>query len=196
MSRYLADELAPHGINVVTVHPGMTGTEATTPQVEARPPSNLVGRLIDSTAVVYLVAFLASLKSVAIDGDTIAGRGSVRRVILTSTSPRVRSVGMAQGGLARGEHSTRATAMSAGDSGTPHCTSARPASMSSTTTFTPWPTLVASLILTCHKDTPHSISPTSTGSYMSLTSSRMLKAMVPFPAQDTVSSMSTALTGS
>jgi NAD(P)-dependent dehydrogenase (short-subunit alcohol dehydrogenase family) len=81
MSKNLADELAPHGINVVTVHPGLTRTEATTPEVEARPPSNLVGRLIDSTEVAYVVAFLASPKSVAIDGDTIAAGGGVPRVI-------------------------------------------------------------------------------------------------------------------
>ena len=81
LSKNLADELAPHGINVVTVHPGTTRTEATTPEAAARPATNLVGRLIDATEVAHVVTFLASPKSVAIDGDTIAAGGGVPRAI-------------------------------------------------------------------------------------------------------------------
>jgi NAD(P)-dependent dehydrogenase (short-subunit alcohol dehydrogenase family) len=81
MSKNLADELAPHGINVVTVHPGVTRTEATSAEAARRPASNLVGRMIDAREVAYVVTFLASPKSVAIDGDTIAAGGGVPRVI-------------------------------------------------------------------------------------------------------------------
>jgi NAD(P)-dependent dehydrogenase (short-subunit alcohol dehydrogenase family) len=81
LSKNLADELAPHGINVVTVHPGATRTEATSAEAAARPATNLVGRLIDATEVAYVVTFLASPKSVAIDGDTIAAGGGVPRAI-------------------------------------------------------------------------------------------------------------------
>src|ERR1700761_4494031 len=38
MSKNLADELAPHGINVVTVHPGITRTEATSAAAAPPPP--------------------------------------------------------------------------------------------------------------------------------------------------------------
>jgi NAD(P)-dependent dehydrogenase (short-subunit alcohol dehydrogenase family) len=81
LSKNLADELAPHGINVVTVHPGTTKTEATSAEAAARPATNLVGRMIDATEVAYVVTFLASPKSVAIDGDTIAAGGGVPRAI-------------------------------------------------------------------------------------------------------------------
>jgi NAD(P)-dependent dehydrogenase (short-subunit alcohol dehydrogenase family) len=81
MSKNLADELAPHGINVVTVHPGATRTEATSEEAAARPANNLVGRMIDASEVAYVVAFLASPKSVAIDGDAIAAGGGVPGVI-------------------------------------------------------------------------------------------------------------------
>jgi len=81
MSKNLADELAPHGINVVTVHPGVTRTEATSEEAAHRPAGNLVGRMIDAREVAYVVTFLASPKSVAIDGDAIAAGGGVPGVI-------------------------------------------------------------------------------------------------------------------
>jgi NAD(P)-dependent dehydrogenase (short-subunit alcohol dehydrogenase family) len=77
MSKNLADELAPYGINVVTVHPGITRTEATSEEAARRPAANLVGRMIDAREVAYVVTFLASPKSVAIDGDAIAAGGGV-----------------------------------------------------------------------------------------------------------------------
>jgi NAD(P)-dependent dehydrogenase (short-subunit alcohol dehydrogenase family) len=81
MSKNLADELAPHGINVVTVHPGITRTEATSEEAAQRPAANLAGRMIDAREVAYVVTFLASPKSVAIDGDAIAAGGGVPGVI-------------------------------------------------------------------------------------------------------------------
>jgi NAD(P)-dependent dehydrogenase (short-subunit alcohol dehydrogenase family) len=76
-SKNLADELVPHGIGVVTVHPGLTWTEATTEQAAQRPAGNLAGRMIDASEVAYVVTFLASPKSAAINGDSIAAGGGV-----------------------------------------------------------------------------------------------------------------------
>ncbi len=96
LSKNLADELGPHGINVTTVHPGLTRTEKTAPlmaaraqatgstpsEVEAQMSANVVvGRLIDAEEVAYVVAFLASPKSIAITGDAIACGGGARGAI-------------------------------------------------------------------------------------------------------------------
>ena len=55
----------------------LTRTEATTEQAAQRPAGNLVGRMIAAREVAYVVKFLASPKSVAIDGDSIAAGGGV-----------------------------------------------------------------------------------------------------------------------
>jgi len=70
-------ELAPHGIGVVTVHPGITRTEATSEAAAQRPAANLAGRMIDAREVAYVVTFLASPKSAAVNGDAIAAGGGV-----------------------------------------------------------------------------------------------------------------------
>jgi NAD(P)-dependent dehydrogenase (short-subunit alcohol dehydrogenase family) len=90
LTKNLADELAPSGISVVCVHPGSTSTEKTpefvdrqakaqgvTPdEVERRlAAANLAGRVITADEIAYLVAFLASPKSIAINGDSIAAGG-------------------------------------------------------------------------------------------------------------------------
>ena len=90
MSKNLADELGPHGINVTVVHPGLTRTEATPgvvaeraeaegvspEEIEARMAGgNSVRRLIDAREIAYVVTFLASPKAVAITGDAIAAAG-------------------------------------------------------------------------------------------------------------------------
>jgi NAD(P)-dependent dehydrogenase (short-subunit alcohol dehydrogenase family) len=89
MTKNLADELGPFGINVTVVHPGLTRTEAT-PAVlsrlaEARGiteqeaehalAGNSIRRLVDATEVATIVAFLASPRSGAITGDAIACGG-------------------------------------------------------------------------------------------------------------------------
>lgn len=81
MSKNLADALGQHGINVVTVHPGTTVTEAMTDAVRARPARNLVGRHIDAAEVAYVIAFLASPRAVAVNGDVVAAGGGVPGVI-------------------------------------------------------------------------------------------------------------------
>jgi NAD(P)-dependent dehydrogenase (short-subunit alcohol dehydrogenase family) len=96
MTKNLADELGPHGINVTVVHPGLTRTEATAGVVEARArgqgvepaeierrmaEGNSARRLIDAREVAWLVAFLASPRSVAVNGDAVAAGGGVGRGI-------------------------------------------------------------------------------------------------------------------
>ena len=96
MTKNLADELGPDGINVTVVHPGLTRTEATVDRIasiaetnsisleeaEARMASgNSVRTIIDSDDIANIVAFLASPKSIAITGDTIAAGGGVGRGI-------------------------------------------------------------------------------------------------------------------
>jgi NAD(P)-dependent dehydrogenase (short-subunit alcohol dehydrogenase family) len=93
MTKNLADELGHHGVNVTVVHPGMTVTEQT-PQILARraeragisvadtekqvAASVSIGRLVTAEEVASVVAFLASPRSVAINGDAIvAGGGAI-----------------------------------------------------------------------------------------------------------------------
>jgi len=73
LTKNLADDLGPHGINVTVVHPGVTRTESgPTPEPE---PANSIRRLVDASEVADVVAFLASPRSVAITGDAIAAGG-------------------------------------------------------------------------------------------------------------------------
>ena len=82
LTKNLADELGEHGINVTVVHPGGTRTERTTPEAEINlAKNNTVKRAIDALDIANVVAFLASPKSVAITGDTIAAGGGVGRAI-------------------------------------------------------------------------------------------------------------------
>jgi len=96
MTKNLADELGPFGINVTVVHPGLTWTEripgmvadqassqgVSTDEIERRmAEGNSVRRMIDARDIAYIVAFLASPKSVAINGDSIAAGGGVGRGI-------------------------------------------------------------------------------------------------------------------
>jgi NAD(P)-dependent dehydrogenase (short-subunit alcohol dehydrogenase family) len=92
LTKNLADELGPHGINVSVIHPGLTRTEKTPGVIaalaerqgiseadaEKRMVSNLVGRWIDAREIAYIATFLASPRSVAINGDVIAAGGGAR----------------------------------------------------------------------------------------------------------------------
>ena len=76
ITKNLADELGPQGINVVAIHPGATRTERTDPASEAKyAASNSIGRLVDASEIAWLVAILASPKSIAINGETIQAGG-------------------------------------------------------------------------------------------------------------------------
>jgi NAD(P)-dependent dehydrogenase (short-subunit alcohol dehydrogenase family) len=91
ITKNLADELGPKGINVTVVHPGTTRTPALTErlaaqaheqgtsieQLEAGMTHNTVNRMIDASNVADVVAFLASPRSIAITGDAIAAGGGV-----------------------------------------------------------------------------------------------------------------------
>ncbi len=96
LTKNLADELGPHGINVTVVHPGLTWTERMPALMEQRAAEqgvsveeataraaqgNSVRRIIDAADIANVVAFLASPKSVAITGDAIAAGGGVGRAI-------------------------------------------------------------------------------------------------------------------
>jgi NAD(P)-dependent dehydrogenase (short-subunit alcohol dehydrogenase family) len=90
LTKNLADELGPDGINVTCVHPGMTRTEKTpaamafhakaggiTPaEAEARfAQSTSIRHLVTAEEVADVVLFLASPRSVSITGDAIAAGG-------------------------------------------------------------------------------------------------------------------------
>lgn len=78
VTKNLADELGPKGINVTAVHPGATRTERTDKATEAELAKHVgIGRIVDAKEVAWVVAFLASPLSVAINGDAIPiGGGS------------------------------------------------------------------------------------------------------------------------
>jgi NAD(P)-dependent dehydrogenase (short-subunit alcohol dehydrogenase family) len=93
MTKNLADEYGPDGINVSVVHPGMTVTErfpatmqtmaeaqgSTPEQVEAAlAQGNTIGRIPVAAEVADVICFLASPRSVAIAGDVIAAGGGRR----------------------------------------------------------------------------------------------------------------------
>jgi NAD(P)-dependent dehydrogenase (short-subunit alcohol dehydrogenase family) len=95
-TKNIADELGPHGINATVVHPGLTRTERTALLVAARAKAqglapeqveaqmaagNTIGHIVDAREVAYLVAFLCSPKSRAVNGDAIAAGGGVRGTI-------------------------------------------------------------------------------------------------------------------
>jgi len=96
MTKNLADELGPSGINVTVIHPGYTRTERF-PNVIATQVRNLgispeeaerrlaqgnsVRRIIDARDIAYVVTFLASPRSLAINGDVIAAGGGIGNAI-------------------------------------------------------------------------------------------------------------------
>ncbi|WP_278265795.1 SDR family NAD(P)-dependent oxidoreductase [Nocardia sp. AG03] len=91
LTKNLADELGPHGVNVTVVHPGLTRTERLTErlthqaeqdggevsELEAQLVKNSIRRIIDASEVADVVTFLASPRSVAITGDAVAAGGGV-----------------------------------------------------------------------------------------------------------------------
>jgi len=96
LTKSLADELGPKGINVTVVHPGATRTEKTAALITARAVAdgitlteaekalfggNLIGRIVDAAEIGGIVAFLASPRADAITGDAIAAGGGTARVI-------------------------------------------------------------------------------------------------------------------
>ncbi len=96
MTKNLANELGPHGINVTVVHPGMTYTERMPALFEARAQAqgitpeeaerqyaegNSIRHLVTAEEVADVVTFLASPRSIAINGDAIAVGGGAGAAI-------------------------------------------------------------------------------------------------------------------
>jgi NAD(P)-dependent dehydrogenase (short-subunit alcohol dehydrogenase family) len=90
LTKNLADELGPHGIQAICVHPGLIRTEATPGVIAAQAKAqgvseaeiekrmdgrNLVRKLITAEQIGHVVAFLASPKAIAINGDAIPAGG-------------------------------------------------------------------------------------------------------------------------
>lgn len=89
ITKNLADELGPFGITVTVVHPAITRTpgltavlakraadEGTTVEaLERGMTHNSINRIVDDTEVADVIAFLASPRSAAITGDSIAVGG-------------------------------------------------------------------------------------------------------------------------
>ena len=96
LTKNLADELGPFGINVTCIHPGLTWTEfmeeTMARQAESRGETleqarermaqgNSVHRIITSEDIAALTAFLCSPLSIAVNGESIAAGGGVGRNI-------------------------------------------------------------------------------------------------------------------
>jgi NAD(P)-dependent dehydrogenase (short-subunit alcohol dehydrogenase family) len=92
LTKVLADELGPAGINVTVVHPGATQTEAVSGALQARAESmgvpiaeleaqlasrTLVRKLVTAEEVAWVVAFLASPRSISITGDAVVTGGGL-----------------------------------------------------------------------------------------------------------------------
>lgn len=93
MTKNLADELGPQGINVTVVHPGMTATQRTEQRLATFAAARIstleetratfadavsIGRLVTAAEVANVVAFLASPRSVALNGDPVVASGGRR----------------------------------------------------------------------------------------------------------------------
>ena len=96
LTKNMADELGPAGIQVTVVHPGLTRTERTAPLIAAKAEAtgrgaadieremaegNSIRHLVDAREVADVVAFLCSPRSRAINGDAIAVGGGMPRSI-------------------------------------------------------------------------------------------------------------------
>jgi NAD(P)-dependent dehydrogenase (short-subunit alcohol dehydrogenase family) len=94
LTKNMADELGPSGINVTVVHPGLTRTERTNEMMASQAVSrgvprqaiedetaqrNSIRHLLDAADVAAVVAFLCSPRSLAINGDAIAVGGGTPR---------------------------------------------------------------------------------------------------------------------
>ena len=95
LTKNLADELGPLGVNVSVVHPGLTRTESIAARLaeqataagvpydewERRTAANSIDRAVDASEVADVVTFLASPRSIAINGDAILAGGGIPNAI-------------------------------------------------------------------------------------------------------------------
>ncbi|MDG5805081.1 SDR family oxidoreductase [Streptomyces ossamyceticus] len=90
LTKNLADELGPRGVNVTVVHPGATSSDTGTKALAANAESRgltleeverefsaaiSIGRIVTPDEVAAVIAFLASPRSVALNGDPIIASG-------------------------------------------------------------------------------------------------------------------------
>ena len=90
LTKNLADELGPRGVNVTVVHPGATSSDTGTKALAANAESRgltleeverefsaaiSIGRIVTPDEVAAVIAFLASPRSVALNGDPIIANG-------------------------------------------------------------------------------------------------------------------------
>jgi NAD(P)-dependent dehydrogenase (short-subunit alcohol dehydrogenase family) len=96
MTKNLADELGAAGVNVTVVHPGLTVTERTPGMVaeyarardidvraaeRALSVNISIGRMVTAAEIGDVIAFLASPRSVAVNGDAVAVGGGAKGAI-------------------------------------------------------------------------------------------------------------------
>ncbi len=96
LTKYLAEDLGQYGITANIVHPGTTRTERSGPmhqqqaqqqgitvaELEARiAANNSTRRIVDASELAYVVAFLASPRSIAISGEVISASGGAGQAV-------------------------------------------------------------------------------------------------------------------
>ena len=96
LTKNLADELGPFGINVTCIHPGLTWTEFMEETMARQAASrgetlehardrmaqgNTVHQIITAEDIAALTAFLASPRSIAVNGESIAAGGGAPKAI-------------------------------------------------------------------------------------------------------------------
>ena len=94
ITKNLADELGPQGINVTVVHPGLTRTDNVAALIEKRVAEgasledaeramagNIIGRVVTPGELAAVIVFLASPRSVAITGGAVDAGGGTPGVV-------------------------------------------------------------------------------------------------------------------
>jgi NAD(P)-dependent dehydrogenase (short-subunit alcohol dehydrogenase family) len=94
ITKNLADELGPQGVNVTVVHPGLTRTDAVAALVDQRVAAgrslaeaerqmadNIIGRIVTPEELAAVIVFLASPLSVAITGGAVDAGGGTPGIV-------------------------------------------------------------------------------------------------------------------
>lgn len=95
ITKNLADDLGPKGVNVTVVHPGLTRTDAVDERIAARAAEtgrspeeidremadNIIGRTVTAAELADVIVFLASPRSVAITGDAVSAGGGTPGIV-------------------------------------------------------------------------------------------------------------------
>jgi NAD(P)-dependent dehydrogenase (short-subunit alcohol dehydrogenase family) len=85
ITKNLADELGPQGINVTVVHPALieerVAAGATLEEAERAMAGNIIGRVVTPEELAAVIVFLASPRSVAITGGAVDAGGGTPGVV-------------------------------------------------------------------------------------------------------------------